>query len=349
MPIALILAGGSGERFWPASNKAKPKQFLPLTGNLPIIRETVERVKDLVELENIYVVTTKSQLPLVREVLSDLSADNIIVEPEGRNTAPCLLLSIAYIKSREGKDEVIAVLPSDHYIGDNNEFQKCLMRAYTVADMQQKIITFGIKPDRAETDYGYIAAGEEVEQGVFNGVKFVEKPDYKNAKTYLDEGYLWNSGIFVLNIEVFEETLKTYSSKLYKGYRKLEQAKNNDIITKIYKQLPKVSIDYALMESLPYFLVIPCNCGWDDLGSWRSLETIYSKNPHGNIIVGNAGLMEVSNCVVYSPDIQIVAIGIEDCIIAANENGVLICPKGRTKDLKQILNKLKVFNVNGVL
>lgn len=343
MPIALILAGGSGERFWPASTKAKPKQFLPLTGNLPIIRETVKRVKDLVELGKIYIVTTRSQLPLVREVLSDLPSDNIIVEPEGRNTAPCLLFSIAYIKSREGKDEVIAVLPSDHYIGDSNEFQKCLMRAYTVADLQKKITTFGIKPDRPETDYGYIAVGKEVEQGVFNGVKFVEKPDYNNAKTYLNEGYLWNSGILIFSTEVFIETLKTYSPKLYRGYRKLEQAKNSDIINKIYRQLPKVSIDYALMESLPSFLVIPCSYGWDDLGSWRSLETIYSKDPHGNIVVGKAELMEVSNCVIYSHDTPVVAIGIEDCIIAANENGVLICPKRRTKDVKQVLKKLKSF------
>lgn len=341
MPVALILAGGTGERFWPASSEKKPKQFLPLTGNLPVIRETVERVRDLTGLPKVYVVTTRAQFPILCETLSDLPTENIIVEPEGRNTAPCLLLSVAYIKLKEKKDEVIAVLPSDHYVEDNKEFQKCLKRAYTVAETEKKIITIGIKPDRPETDYGYIAVGTEVESGVFNGLKFIEKPDYINAKHYVEKGYLWNSGIFVFDNKVFLEMLKRYSPGLYSSYTKLKKGIDSGNIKKIYMQFPKVSIDYALMESVPSFLVIPGNYGWDDLGTWRSLETVYPKDSHGNIIIGDVELTDVSNCVIYSPDKLVAVVGVKDSVIAVSENGVLICHKEQTGAIKHIVKKLK--------
>lgn len=349
MASVLILAGGSGERFWPVSTKLTPKQFLPLTGGLPIILETVDRVKDLVGLQKTYVVTTKAHYSLVRRVVSELPAENIIVEPEGRNTAPSVILSIAYIKLKEGKNEIIAVLPSDHFVADTKKFKECLEKAFTITDTRNKIVTFGMKPDRPETDYGYISVNDEVEPDVLEGVQFREKPDYNTACNYLNSGrYLWNSGIFIFRIDTIVKLLKKYAPELYRSYLELEQAQDSPEIKKIYSKLPRVSIDYALMEKLSSFLVIPAAYGWDDLGTWRSLETIYPKDHNGNIFCGKGVLTDVTNCVIYSRDMTMAAIGIENLVIAVSKDGILICPKELIKDVKGAVEKINAFQAENL-
>lgn len=342
MPSVLILAGGLGERFWPISTSARPKQYLPLTGNLPMILETVYRVKDLVGLQKIYVVTTKAQLPLVYNHVSVLPRENIIIEPEGRNTAPCLVLSADYIRRKEGEDEVIAVLPSDHFIRDTGEFWKSLLSAFEAAVSQQKIVTFGIRPDRPETGYGYIAVGPEIAPGIFNGLKFAEKPDYTAAERYLKSGgYLWNSGMFIFQIKTFIEILREHSPQLHKGFQELKKAKGSKAIAAIYNSLPRTSIDYGIMEKLPSFLVIHANFGWDDLGTWRSLETTHSKDQNGNTIFGNAELIDVSDSIIYAQDKLVAAIGVKDLVIVQSQDATLVCSKDRVGEVKQIVEKLK--------
>lgn len=340
MPSILILAGGVGERFWPVSTAANPKQFLPLTGSSPMILETINRVVPLVSPEKIYVVTTKTQLSLAYKILSDLPVQNIIVEPEGRNTAACLILSLSYIKKKEGKDEVIAVLPSDHFIGDDQKFQTSLASSFAAATEQNEIVTFGIKPRRPETGYGYIAVGPELASGVYQGLKFVEKPDSAAAERYIEDGgYLWNSGIFIFRINTLIEKLRSFSPSLYQGFLELEKAKNNKAIAEVYSKLPRTSIDYGLMEKVSSFLVIPASFEWDDLGTWRSLETIYLSDNNGNIVVGDAYMVDVKNSVIYAKSKLIVAVGVEDLIIVDGENATLICTKERLEEVKQIANK----------
>lgn len=342
MPSVLILAGGVGERFWPVSTAANPKQFLPLTGNSPIILETINRVVPLVSSEKIYVVTTKTQLSLAYKILSDIPVENIIVEPEGRNTAACLILSLAYIKNKEGKDEIIAVLPSDHFIDDKEKFRESLLSAFTVAASKREIVTFGIKPDRPETGYGYIAIGAEIASGVYRGLKFVEKPDEQAALRYINNGgYLWNSGMFIFQINVFIELLKKYAPQLYQGFLGLEKAKGSEAVAGVYSQMPKTSIDYGLMEKLPSFLVIPGNFEWDDLGTWRSMEAIHPKDINGNIIDGKAEIINVTNSIIYARDKLIVAIGVKDLVIVESQEATLVCSKDRLGEVKQIVEKLK--------
>lgn len=347
MPSVLIMAGGVGERFWPASTPAYPKQYLPLTGNMPMILETVYRVKDLVGLERVFVITTEAQLALAKEILSCLPAENIIAEPEGRNTAPCLALSVAHIKQRHGSDEVVAVLPADHFIRDINKFQRSLDLAYETAKTNAEIVTFGIKPDRPETGYGYIAFGNELEPGIHQGLRFVEKPDYNTAKEYLENGqFLWNSGMFVFRVQTLIELLRQYAPELYQGYMDLENCRDSTKVADIYRCLPKTSIDYGLMEVIPSFLVIPGDYGWDDLGSWRALETIHPKDDYGNVVLGQAELLHVSNTTVFSNNKLVAAIGVENLIIVETDEATLVCPKDRVQEVKKLVEQIKGQLVN---
>lgn len=344
MPSILIMAGGTGERFWPASSAVHPKQYLPLTGRQPMILETVYRVIDLVGPENIYVITTKAQLSKAQETLSVLPAVNILAEPEGRNTAPCLILSVSHIKRKRGKNEVLAVLPADHFIRDNGKFRESLALAFANAAIREEIITFGIKPDRPETGYGYIAIGPEVANGIYRGLKFVEKPDSLTAGHYVKSGgYLWNSGMFIFQIKTFIKMLKKYSPQLHQGFLELEKAKNGESIAAIYSSLPKTSIDYGLMEKLPSFSVIPGAYGWDDLGTWRSLETTCPKDINGNIIYGKGELIDVSNSIIHSSGKLIAVIGVKDLVIAESPEGILVCSKDRVQEVKHIAEKLKTI------
>lgn len=340
MASALIMAGGVGERFWPISTARRPKQFVPLTGNRPIIIETFERVKDVVGLNKTFVITTQAQLPLLHEVLKEIPEENIITEPEGRNTGPAIVLGITYIKRKWGIDEAVAVLPSDHFVGDTLKFGETLRRAFGVADLENEIVTLGIKPDRPETEYGYISVGKETDRGVFEGLKFIEKPGYTKAQKYFEKGgYLWNSGIFVFRLATFIRQLEKYAPQLHQGYLAMNR---NAEVEDIYHQMPKVSIDYALMEKLPSFLVIPGSFGWDDLGNWRSLESIYPKDEQGNVSVGHSELMDVENCTIFAEDKPAAVIGIKDLVIAVGKEGVLVCSKDRIKEIRQLAGKLNM-------
>jgi len=342
LTVALILAGGVGERLWPVSTAQRSKQFLPLTGNLPLIQETVNRVKGLAKLPNIFVITTREQLALSRETITELPDENIITEPARLNTGPALAYGAAYISGKTGLNEVIAVLPADHFVSDNEKFQQDLNKACMIAALKKEIVTIGVKPDRPETEYGYLSAGEQVGTAVFKGFRFEEKPSLNKAREYVAKGgYLWNTGIFVFRLKVFIEKLKTFSPELYQGYSDLRSAKDAEAIQDIYNRLPKISIDYSLMEKLPSFMIVSGSFGWDDLGTWRSLETIYPEDPQGNVNVGSAEFLDAANCVAYAEDMPVAAIGVKDLVIAVGKEGALICHKDRVKDVRQIVDRLK--------
>lgn len=342
MPSVLIMAGGKGERFWPASTQKCPKQYLPLTGSLPMIQETVIRVTELVGINNIFVVTTKDQLLLAESTLPTLPRENIITEPEGRNTGPCLAISISNIKQRLGSDEIIAVLPADHFIKDPKKFRNGLEMAFSLAASKDEIITFGIKPDRAETGYGYIAVEDREEVNVYQGLRFVEKPDSVTAMKYVTSGkYLWNSGMFVFKIQTFINKLRQCAVELYSGFLELENCTNELEVAEVYRRLPRTSIDYGLMEKLPSFLVIQGDYGWDDLGTWRALESTNIKDHNGNVFTGNAETIDVSDSIIYSTGKLVAAIGVQNLVIVDCEEATLVCHKDRVQDVKKLVEKLK--------
>lgn len=273
---ALIMAGGKGTRFWPLSTEEKPKQFLNLVGSKTMIQMTIDRILPIIPIERIFVCTGEKYISLLKEQIPNLPDRNIIVEPEGRNTAPCIALSALIIK-RYYKDSTMVVLPSDHLINDEKRFRELLLLGGRFLENNSDgILTLGMKPDRPETGYGYIQFGEEVELGIKKVNRFVEKPNLQLAKQYLDKGsYLWNGGMFLWKTEHVLKEIKKYIPNTYEVLHNIESIDENSIqemINENYNKTDSISIDYAVLEKSDKIFVIPSEIGWDDIGTWKSVE-----------------------------------------------------------------------------
>lgn len=349
MYSAVIMAGGEGTRFWPASRKSNPKQFLKLAGEKTMLRETVDRISPAVGKDKILVVTTAALADRVAAEVSFLPRENIIVEPEGRNTAPCVALAMAAVRSRFGPEEVVAVLPADHSIGDGDRYRS-LLKAVScyIMDTPGEVATFGIRPDRPETGYGYIETGGTVrrEEGVemLRGVRFVEKPDVGWARRYIESGrFLWNSGMFVLKAGTFLRLCAAHLPELFREMDSLEaNLRNTDRLREIYSRLPAVSFDKGIMEKLPGFVVAPGDFGWDDMGSWLSLEKCLPRDGWGNVVVGDFIGVDVENSIIFSDGARAVtAVGIKDLIVVAGDDVVMVCPRDRSQQVKKLVEEVR--------
>ncbi|MDO4966384.1 MAG: mannose-1-phosphate guanylyltransferase [Lachnospiraceae bacterium] len=352
---ALIMAGGRGERFWPKSRKSLPKQFLSLTDDgKTMIQLTVERILPIVNIENIYIATNKDYLPLIKEQLPDLPEKNVICEPIGRNTAPCIAVSAAII-SKKYDDALMMVLPSDHLIKYNNIYQQILSDACEVAEKDDNLVTVGITPDYPETGYGYIKfLNGETEGRAYKVEKFVEKPNLGLAKEYVASNeYLWNSGQFIWKVSTILNKLKEHMPETYEGALKIKDAydteKYDEVLNKVFPEFPSISIDYGIMEKSENIYVIPGTFGWDDVGSWLAVERIKKVNECGNIVDGNIVSINTKNCIIQGDKKLIATVGLEDLVIVDTEDATLICDKKSTADIKKILEELKGLNKNEYL
>lgn len=334
MLIALIMAGGSGSRFWPMSTEEKPKQFLSLVNDKTMIQDTVDRLKSLIDIEHIFVCTCNKYENLVREQLPDLPKRNIVIEPFARNTAPCILLSTLYIKQIYGDANVI-VLPSDHKINVETEFLNILSDANTYLENNcEAIITIGIKPDRPETGYGYIKYGKvlnKVKTHEFKKViKFVEKPNQEKANQYLtDDHYLWNAGMFIFNVNFMINEFNRNSKKCYElltSLPKIDDSKYTIVLEEQYKKCDSVSIDYAIMEKSNNICVVPADFEWDDIGSWKSLERYIVKDENNNIIKGNTKIINSKYNIIYGNNKRIILLDVDN-IFCIDVNDTLIIGK----------------------
>lgn len=349
MYSAVIMAGGEGTRFWPASRKNNPKQFLKLTGDKTMIRETADRISLAVNTERIFVVTTAGLAQRVAAELGFLPRENIIVEPEGRNTAPCVALAMTAVRSKYGPEEVVAVLPADHRIGDREQYLEILKAVLRyVKKSPSGVATFGIRPSRPETGYGYIEAGEIVhrEGGVeiLRGVRFVEKPDIVRARRYVESGgYLWNSGMFVLKAGTFFSLCAEHLHEIYAETGLLEKNLNKvERLKEIYSRLPAVSFDKGIMEKLDSFVVAPGDFGWDDLGSWLALEKILPVDSRGNVVVGDFIGVDVENSVIFSDgDRAVAAVGIKDLIVVVRDDVVMVCPRDGSQLVRKLVEEVR--------
>ena len=342
MPIVLIMAGGIGERFWPASKKSRPKQFLPLISSIPMICETISRTKDIVAIADTYVVTVEQQKMLLKECAPDFPVDNVILEPMGKNTAPCIAMAVFEFLKKYSPDEVVAVLPADHYISKQKDYTDFLTYAFEQAKSTGKFITFGITPNRPETGYGYIEIGDKVHDHTYKGIRFVEKPNIDLAEEYVESGkYVWNSGMFVFRISTFIEELKKNEPEIYDSVLEIVQSSDKDFVKEKYSLLPSTSIDYAIMEKLDEFLVVPADIGWDDVGSWRALETTKGKNASGNVLIGDCIVKDVKNSIIFNEGKLIAAVGLEDIVIVNTEDALLVIPKDRLNQIKEIVAELR--------
>ena len=349
MASVVIMAGGRGERFWPRSRMAMPKQFLSLVGEGTMLQQTVARVLDLVALSDVYVVAGSEFKAIITAQLPDLPENNIIIEPFGRNTAAAIGLAAVAIGQKKPQD-VMIVLPADHYINDLPRFREVLRGAVEAAAPGTEAVTLGITPSRPETGYGYIRRGAEC--GVFSGVEafevgqFAEKPDLPTALRFLAAGnYLWNSGMFVWRIDLIRKLIDAYTPELATGLNAIEKAwggaRYEAVLLAEYEKLPSISVDYGIMERAERVLVIPSDFGWDDLGSWTALDRYAEKDAAGNALTCKGALLNTSNTYVYAPGHTVATIGVQDLIVVFHEGCLLICHKDQAQEIKDAVQALK--------
>lgn len=335
--IPVILAGGKGERFWPLSRKHRPKQFLSLDGSgKSLIQATADRLLPLAgSWENLWVVTSSQLATGVQEQLPQLAKENILAEPEGRDTAPAVAWSTLEIAKRYGEDVVIGFFPADPWIDDPLRFQETLRAATQLALSEDAIATLGVKPSYPATGYGYIEQGEQT--GTFGGLpvyrvnRFTEKPDRQTAEEFLATGrFSWNSGMFIFRAGVVLQELRTHAPEIITPLEQQGSA--------AYPQLPKTSIDYALMEKTKLAYVLPVDFGWDDLGDWNAIERLL-KGDAANVELATHVGLDTQGAILYATDEQevIVTVGLEDVVIVRDRNVTLIVNKNRTQEIKQVL------------
>ncbi|HLQ38147.1 MAG TPA: mannose-1-phosphate guanylyltransferase [Planctomycetota bacterium] len=349
---AVIMAGGSGTRFWPASRAARPKQFLPLAGGRPLLQAAVERLHGMVPPERLWIVTNALQAKALPRLLPDFPRAQIIVEPEPRDTAPCVALATATIAARDPA-AIICVLPADHVIEPVAEFQRMLHRGIELAGDGRTLVTFGIAPTFAATGYGYIECGEPLDQlqpVAHRVLRFCEKPDQATAEQFVRAGsFLWNSGIFVWSVPAIRAAMARGDPQLAAGADKMLaalQRGNKGSLTRAFKQTPKTSIDYAVMERAEQVAVVRATVRWDDVGSFTALEAIAPKDQQQNatLLAGGAACVALHSQrnVVYAEGARTVALlGVDDLVVVAVGDAVLVCTKARAKDLKALVEQLQ--------
>lgn len=347
---ALIMAGGRGERFWPKSRKNMPKQFLSLTDDgKTMIQLTVERISPLVKLEDVYIATNRDYKKLVLDQLPGLPEENVLCEPVGRNTAPCIGLGAVHI-AKKYDDAMMFVLPSDHLIKFNKMFIRTLQDACDVAEKNSNLVTIGITPDYPETGYGYIKFDSHVTEGrAYKVDRFVEKPNLEVAKEYLaTEEYLWNSGMFIWKVSSILKNIQKFMPETYEGLNRIQDAIGTEtaehVLEKEFTALQSQSIDYGIMEKADDIYILPGTFGWDDVGSWLAVERIKKTNEFGNVVDGNIITVNTHNCVIQGSHKLIATVGMEDMIVVDTEDATLICSKDHAGDIKKVLENLKICN-----
>lgn len=337
MVSSIILAGGSGTRLWPLSSSAKPKQFLNLFSDKSMIRETSERVMDVVPLQNQFILTGEKYAALVKEEFGD--AVNIMAEPQAKNTAPCILWAAFKIQKQLGEG-VAVVMPSDHAIKDGKAFHKALRAAVKKAK-EGYIVTFGIKPTRAETGYGYLEIDTKnftPNESIVNLTSFHEKPDLELAKKYLQAGnFLWNSGLFIFDIKIMIDEFRKFEPELFDLFSRIDPDDTVQVAG-AFENSKSISIDYAIMERTQKAFCIPAEFGWSDVGGYESLHKEHEKDENGNVTDGDVIMEQSNNCYVNCQK-PVVCVGIDDLVVVETEDAILVSKKGMSEQIGKIAKR----------
>ncbi len=342
--VAVVLAGGSGTRFWPLSREQYPKQLLKLFGSESLIQQTVGRIGALVPIERMYIVTARGlagELKLQLAPFGEALLSNLIAEPQGRNTAAAVTLAALHLRRKGRGESIMVVLPADHRVERPRRLIALLRRAAPLAE-EGRLVLFGIPPLRPESGYGYIRPGKTLQVGraaARSVAAFVEKPMPADAARLVRSGALWNSGIFMWRADAILEEVRRLMPRLY---RALDQAESEEALAKVYRDLPSVSIDTGVLERSRRTVVLEAKgLGWSDVGSWGSLHEIAPKDRHGNVKVGNVLDLDNRNSLLYGSERLLAAIGVSDLVVVDTPDATLICPKQRTQEVRRLVDQLK--------
>lgn len=344
--FGIILAGGSGSRLWPLSRELYPKQLLNLNSDKSLLQSTFERLKSFIPAENIVSITNTKHVSNVKMQIDELAENGCVLsEPISRNTAPAIALATKFIKTRDN-DPVIIVVPSDHLIENTAAFAATVKKGEKLAE-QGYIVTFGIQPNYPETGYGYINITDEKLEDGYKVKEFVEKPNLETAKKYIEaKTYFWNSGIFMFKASVMENELKKSSPEIFNLMEECNFSKSSKIEYNLFKKMPNISIDYAVMEKSDKIALVKLESDWNDLGSWQSIYDTSKKDKNNNVIVGHVLDEGSKNSFVYASSKLVATIGLEDTVVVETEDAILACKKDKTQDVKKIFEKLKQQNDN---
>jgi mannose-1-phosphate guanylyltransferase len=356
---AVIMAGGRGTRFWPRSREKKPKHLLDIVSARTIIQETVDRIKPLIAPENILIVTGKKHAGALMKQLPEIPRANIIIEPEGKNTAPCIGLAALHIRQRVG-DDVMVVLPSDHAIADSRKFLQIVRAAAKVAAAKDALVTIGIKPAGPQTGFGYIERGDPFgrrgQNEIFRVKSIREKPDFQQAQEFVESGrFYWNSGMFIWRASSILSAINHWLPDLSKGLatiaRSVDSPRQAAVVSRIYGGLKSISIDYGVMEKADNVFVVPGEFGWSDVGSWDALWKIAVKDKNGNAFIGGGKVIadDSAGSLVYSSRKLVALVGVTDLIVIETDDALLVCPKNKSQDVKKAVEQLEAAKMTKYL
>ena len=340
---ALILAGGSGTRFWPLSRRRRPKQLLALDGEASLLQATAERLRPLAGPESLWICTTEQLVDQVRRQLPEVPAAQILAEPEGRNTAAAIGWSVRSMPE-ELRRQVVGVFPADHRMADDEAFRRAVAAGVGLIEKDDRIVTLGVRPHRVESGYGFLELGEapagplKGEQGVRRVIRFTEKPDLETARRFTDSGsYLWNAGIFLFRGLTLLERLASSAPEIAAGLDRI--AERPEATAELYRELPAISIDHAVMEHQDDLVTVPLDCGWSDLGSWPALAELMAKGAE-NASRGDVVALDSDDNLLFADQGTIAALGVSGLVVVRTGDVVLVVPKERAQEVKKLVDEL---------
>jgi mannose-1-phosphate guanylyltransferase len=344
---AVIMAGGSGTRFWPLSRRKHPKQLLPLFGKLTLLEQTVERIRGLIPAERTYVLTNELLRDEVRRTFPHLPPDQLVAEPAARNTAPTIGLAAHEILRRD-PDGLMVVLPSDHVIEKPSVFRRCLRAACQFGGTEGRSVVLGLKPTEPHTGYGYVRLGAKEKcwhgQEIFRVMRFTEKPPLATARRYVASGrYLWNGGMFIWRASTVLRNLETYQPEMARRLEEIAAAggmRSPDTLRRLYPRLEKISVDFALMEKVSSVYAVAADIGWSDVGSWSVAYDLNPKDDHGNVRPRHTLCLDSQGNMIVSPRKFVVTVGVQRLIIVETDDALLVCAREHSQDVGKAVQKL---------
>jgi len=354
---AVIMAGGSGTRFWPASRRRSPKQLLALATETPLLRVTFERLAGLVPADRVWVVTAADTAAATHRLLPELPAGNVLSEPASRNTAACAGLAALAVRKIDA-DAVCIVVPADHVIGEEERFRSAMLAGADFVSREGGLLTFGVRPTRPETGYGYLELGaEHVREGewtIHRLRRFVEKPDAERARTFVDSGHhLWNAGIFAWRTATLLEEIRRQIPDLADGLDRIDRALGTadqaTVISEVYPSLPAISVDFGVMEGGQRLWTVPVDFPWSDVGSWPALAEALATDSAANVTRGRVLAENAADNVLVSTGPVLSVVGVENLVVVATPDAVLVIPKDQAQRVKEIVEALREKGWDDVL